>query len=96
VAVQVTAVEPTGNDEPLGGAHDTDIGAVPPLTVGAPNVTTADCPLVAVAGIGVAGHASVGGGMIVVVDGCVGLLHPKATAAADTSAVGMARRRCCG
>jgi hypothetical protein len=33
VAVQVTGVAPTLNVEPLGGAHDTDTGVVPPVTV---------------------------------------------------------------
>jgi len=33
VAVQVMAVEPMLNVDPLGGVHVTDTGAVPPVTV---------------------------------------------------------------
>jgi hypothetical protein len=34
--VQVTVVEPTGKADPLAGPHDTDVGGVPALVVGAP------------------------------------------------------------
>jgi hypothetical protein len=35
VAIAVTVVIPTGKTEPLAGEEETEIGAVPPLTVGA-------------------------------------------------------------
>jgi hypothetical protein len=36
VAVHVTLVEPTGNAEPLGGAHASVTGDTPPTLLGAP------------------------------------------------------------
>jgi hypothetical protein len=36
VAVQVIAVEPILNVDPLGGAQDSDTGAVPPVTLASP------------------------------------------------------------
>jgi len=45
VALQVSAVTPTGNNDPDAGAHDELIGAVPPDTVGE-NVSAIGEPLV--------------------------------------------------
>jgi hypothetical protein len=44
VAVQVTAVVPTGKVDPEAGAHAVVIGAVPPVVVGLPNVTATGAP----------------------------------------------------
>jgi hypothetical protein len=41
VALQVTVVTPSGNEVPDGGAHVTVMGGVPPVAVGAGNVTIA-------------------------------------------------------
>jgi hypothetical protein len=44
VAVQVTAVVPTGNVDPLGGTQTVVTGASPPLAVGAPKLTAIGPP----------------------------------------------------
>jgi hypothetical protein len=42
--VQFTVVEPTANVDPVGGAHVTLTGSVPPVVVGDPYWTTIGCP----------------------------------------------------
>jgi hypothetical protein len=44
VAVQLTAVVPTGKDDPDAGVQVVWIGAVPPVVVGAGHVTVAGWP----------------------------------------------------
>jgi hypothetical protein len=83
--VHVTVVEPTANADPLAGVHDSDTGVVPPVTAAEAYVTTAGWPLVVVAGAGETGHVTVGGGMMMVMDGRVGLLHVVVSHAAVAS-----------
>jgi hypothetical protein len=90
--VQVVVVEPMLNIDPLGGVHVTATGAVPPVTVAEPKVTKADCPFVVVTGNGATGHATAGGGMMMVFDGPVGLLHMTLSDAKVASPIVAARR----
>src|SRR5580704_13579315 len=60
VAVHATGVEPRLKVDPLAGVQDTATGAVPPVSVANPYVTTADCPLLEMTGNGATGHVTVG------------------------------------
>jgi hypothetical protein len=60
VAVQTTAVEPTGNAAPLAGAHATATPGAPPSAVAVPNWTATDCRFCDVAGGGGTGHVIFG------------------------------------
>jgi hypothetical protein len=75
------------NVDPLGGAHETDTGAVPPVTVGERYVTVAEGPLLAATGGGSTGHAIAGGGMMTVLDGRAGVLHAPVSNAAAVDTV---------
>src|SRR5262245_38114075 len=52
VAVHVTVVDPTGNVEPLGGAHATATGGAPPFAIAVPYDTVMGCPVGDVIGPG--------------------------------------------
>lgn len=87
VAVHATGVEPRLNVDPLAGVHDAVTGVVPPVTVANPYVTTADCPLLETTGNGATGQVMVGGGMKMVFDGKVGLLHLAVSTAQHASPI---------
>jgi len=86
VAVQETAVAPTGKLEPLVGVHDDFTGAIPPETVGGGNATGAPTASTRVVCDG--GHAIVGGS-----DGEVGADgEPQPTAEPRTADERITRR----
>jgi len=90
VAVQLTVVVPMGNVDPDAGVHATDTGGVPPVGVGAANVTGSDVDPTGTVAVVLAGHVTdsccTGGGG----GGDVGLPH-DATAAAVAAAATRAR-----
>ena len=84
VAMQATCVDPTGNDNPDGGAHVTATGAEPPMATGAGFKTATGCP--------VGDEVATGAGQAI--DGPIGSGPVESPQAAATAITAARRTRC--